>query len=318
MKHLTTTLRRATLAAALLALGSHAAAARGGQFDVVDSTAGAPSERNIQTLHAPWFFIGDDFHAIVAVKNCSDRDVAAVMTVRFGSDATTDGSYEVPGPIRVAAGRVALVDLRELHDAAPDVFGASRSGGLELTFVGEAADLLASVTMTSIGSHLSFDVPFADPHEARSERLDGTWWFAGPDYEAFVEMKNTSASPVTATLALTFGERGRVTRDFEIPAHQARAVGVADFGEELGGAMSGSAEISHTGAPGALVAQITTISVATGIAHGAAFRARPAAKPSARPLARPPVLSPAQPLTQPGASGPAAPAPAVAATPPAP
>jgi hypothetical protein len=255
---------------AALALGGLAFAPAVAQSAAAE---GAPAAR-LQTLHAPWFFIDRDFHAIVAVKNCTDRDIVAVVTARFGSDVGTDGKYEVPGGLRVPAGRVALMDLREVHDTGPNVFGAARSGGVELTYFGGPDDLLATVTMTSMSSKLSFDVPFAHPRSAGSAHLDGTWWFTGPEYEAYVMLKNTTDAPVEATIAISFGERGYAERVFAIPARQARAVSIADMGVDLDGALSGSAEITHTGRPGAIVAQITTLSTVTGIAHGAPFRAR--------------------------------------------
>jgi hypothetical protein len=97
--------------------------------------------------------------------------------------------------------------------------------------------------------------------------LFSPWYFVNSvsGYEAFVEMKNTTAGAVTVkvTALAANGTQAGTPSTVSIPANGNTFVAV---GSGLGAPDgSGGVQITHNGAPGAIVANVTTLSGSTGL-----------------------------------------------------
>jgi hypothetical protein len=106
--------------------------------------------------------------------------------------------------------------------------------------------------------------------------LHSPWWStdAGSQYEAYVLVANTSTNSVTTTITVRSASGSTLgTTTFALPAggNTFRQVSL-DFGSFIQG--QGNAQIAHTGPPGSIVANITTLSPMTGLSFDAPFQVR--------------------------------------------
>jgi len=232
------------------------------------------SQNNVQTLHCPWYFVGEEFEAIVAMKNTTTQDLVVMMTLRYGSTTQEDGTYEVSNPIIIPAEQQQTISLRKIRSLATGSVRRAISGGIELTYFGEPDALMANTYISSARRRISFSIPFANPATAGSKTLHSVWWFNGPSYNSLVQMKNTTDEDVDVILTIRYGKGEAFDQPITIPAHQARAIDLNELKEFLNGAVSGSAEIRHSGPPGAIVANITSLSTMTGLVFDSPFTTR--------------------------------------------
>ena len=105
--------------------------------------------------------------------------------------------------------------------------------------------------------------------------ISSSWYFVNPgaQYEGYATIRNTTGASVSVTLT-AYDPTGTVVGTplvTTIPANGNTFVGI---GAQFGATGSGSAQISHTGYPGAIVANITTISPMTGLSFDAPFTPR--------------------------------------------
>jgi len=106
--------------------------------------------------------------------------------------------------------------------------------------------------------------------------LFSPWWFVDTPfgYEAFVHFRNNTSSPVTliVTAYAGTGAQAAPPMTFVIPGNAAGALAV---GDTLGAADGfGSAQIAHSGPPGAVFANLTTLSAITGLSYDIPFQPR--------------------------------------------
>ena len=114
--------------------------------------------------------------------------------------------------------------------------------------------------------------------------LHSPYWFIGSSYNSCVLLKNTSSTSINVTptiyyqggsYTVTSAPAGAGWNDFPtIPAHQARFFTVSGYRSYLNGAKYGGMELSHTGAPGSLVATTTTLSGKTGLSFDVPFETK--------------------------------------------
>jgi hypothetical protein len=109
--------------------------------------------------------------------------------------------------------------------------------------------------------------------------LFSPWFFSGGGYEAFILMKNTTNSGITATVTLftTGGAVQGPPQTAVVPANgsfnlQVSAAPPTGFG--LASA-TGSVQIAHNGAPGALVANVTSLNFTAGVSFDTTAGPRP-------------------------------------------
>jgi hypothetical protein len=106
--------------------------------------------------------------------------------------------------------------------------------------------------------------------------LHSPWWStdAASQYEGYILIANTSTQAVSTTVTVRSQAGSTLgTATFSVPAggNTFRAVS-ADFGSFIQG--QGNAQIAHTGPPGSIVANITTLSGTTGLSFDAPFQTR--------------------------------------------
>ena len=208
---------------------------------------------------------------MIAMKNTTENEMNVYLTIRFGANEIEDGSYEGTEPFRLGPNEGRTINVRTIVMQHRKLFKQANTGGLELLFFGNPNDLIAKTSIVSMRHRQSFDVQFVNPQLATSTVLDCVQWFIGGDYRTFVELKNTTNEDVTVTLFIRHGKDGVTEQTFEMPAQQARAVDIREFKTLLDGDVTGSAELRHTGIPGAIVANSTIMSRSLGLSFDSPF-----------------------------------------------
>jgi len=151
--------------------------------------------------------------------------------------------------------------------------GGASFGGTVLTHTGPAGSLVANGTTLSMSTGLSFDSPFVDPTKSTSTELHCPWWDIRESYQAYVTMKNTSESQITATVTLYYDGGSYTVPNIVVPAQEVRLLSIRDYASQLGGSYGGIV-VTHTGSVGSLVANTTVINGANGISYDAGFECR--------------------------------------------
>src|SRR5947209_5292644 len=123
--------------------------ARDGVADLA-ATAWVP---DLQSLHCPWFYVGEDFNSFIALKNTTETELNVYLSIEFGANESEDGSFDQGEPIKLAAGEARYLSLRQLRDQHKSLFKNAVSGGLELLFFGNPADLIAKTSVVSAQRH---------------------------------------------------------------------------------------------------------------------------------------------------------------------
>ena len=108
--------------------------------------------------------------------------------------------------------------------------------------------------------------------------LNGPWFFveSAASYNAFIEIGNTTntAVSVTVTIRNSAGATLGTPQTVAIAAYGNTVLNVVNaFGTTVANA-SGSVQIAHNGAPGAIVANVTTLSAMTGLSFDAPLTRR--------------------------------------------
>ncbi len=108
--------------------------------------------------------------------------------------------------------------------------------------------------------------------------LNGPWFFveSATSYNAFIEIGNTTnaAVSVRVTVRNSAGATLGTPQTVAIPAYGNSALNVvSSFGTTVANG-SGSVQIAHNGAPGAIVANVTTLSAMTGLSFDAPLTRR--------------------------------------------
>jgi hypothetical protein len=200
------------------------------------------------------------------------------MSIRYGSTEEEDGNYDLADPIKLSAYEDKMINLRLLVTQHRKVFKQANTGGIELMFFGNPTDLIAKTAIMSMRHRQSFDVPFVNPTLAGSTVLDSVWWYVGGDYRSFIELKNTTNEDVVVTLTVRHGKDEITQQNFMMPARQSRAIDIKELKPLLGNVVTGSVEINHTGAPGAIVANATILSRSLGLSFDSPFIPRTISK----------------------------------------
>ncbi|HEY2945634.1 MAG TPA: hypothetical protein VGN09_24590 [Vicinamibacteria bacterium] len=121
------------------------------------------------TQFCPWFFSGSGFEAFILIKNTTNRDVRATVTLRdaagtvLGTQAGTapaNGSFN----LQVSAAPPTGFGLTAASGSVEIVYGPTVAPGPSFTnllSVGAPGSLIANVTTLSFVSGVSFDTPAA-------------------------------------------------------------------------------------------------------------------------------------------------------------
>jgi hypothetical protein len=124
----------------------------------------------------------------------------------------------------------------------------------------DAAYLGAQVTVTNPASSLSFDFRDEMPMSFKSSRLEGMWWKPDGDSRYDLVLSNMKDSDVSVTVRASGGQgqADEFSFDVSLMSHQTQIISLEDNGLPFttteGAGKLGGVSITHTGAPGAVLA----------------------------------------------------------------
>ena len=181
----------------------------------------------------------------------------------FAVDAVGGRSYcaeLAPGPFEDVA---ATPTVEVLNDNGAQVLGASATRVCSVAPISET--LLVRVSQTD-GSSRRYTLA------VRESTLWANWFFTAASYSSFTILRNTTASPVTATITWQSEAGEAVATETAVLA--AGAVYSRDARTAAPGTVAGSVEVGHNGDPQALVGSQTTLTAATGLSFDTVFLQR--------------------------------------------
>ena len=230
--------------------------------------------------------------ALIAADNGRMHLLAATYySLRAGLHATLMLNNKGPLPLDVHA---ALYSLGGAQRAAPtltvpgnsfrevdlrDWVGGDESfaeGSLQVSYSGADLMLGAQVYLLDERRSLAFEEKLSEPAvQFASARLESVWWLPSPRTEARLLVSNTS----DAALSVTARVDGTAPRQFEpavfaLAPHETRVLDVlTDLVGARDGALNqaGGVSLTHTGAPGALLARMLIQEPAAGYSAWARF-----------------------------------------------
>lgn len=104
--------------------------------------------------------------------------------------------------------------------------------------------------------------------------LFSNWFFLGGDYQSYTLLRNTTNQPVSCVIVWRNAEGNAVSAvEGVLPPNGSIYKNGRDFSGALA-ATSGTVEVFHTGAPDAIVASTTVLSLTTGLSFDAPFMKR--------------------------------------------
>ncbi|MDQ6651366.1 MAG: hypothetical protein M3Y84_01345, partial [Acidobacteriota bacterium] len=134
--------------------------------------------------------------------------------------------------------------------------GRFHEGSIVVSFNGEPMSLGAQLTVSDVQHGLSFDM--GPPKPFKSSTLEGLWWSIDRKTKGQVVLCNTTNQGLGIQINLEWQGHVIPARVLSLSAHQTIVLEIEDLLKQLDikakGIESGGISISHSGAPGALIA----------------------------------------------------------------
>lgn len=165
------------------------------------------------------------------------------------------------------------VDLRNLLS---DYLPQFEEGSVQVTHQGGKLQLGVQVKILKLENGLIFDEQFVQTSKFVSSRLESVWWLPSSQAETKLIISNTTDSPASTTIMVDgTAPRQQQPVVIQLNPHQTRALDVLRdlVGQQQGGAIhkEGGISITHSGAPGAVLARMLVSKENTGFSSVADF-----------------------------------------------
>jgi hypothetical protein len=202
-------------------------------------------------LMGTYYSINNGLTAKLLLNNKGPSPLVAQPTLF----AMTGERFDTPA-VTVDGQSFQMIDLRNWIQTAGPQF---QEGSIQVFHVGQDLVLGAQVYLTNESESLSFDEKLVELGSFKSSRLEGLWWLPKQNGKIRVALSNTSAASLAVTVAAdgrTPQRSGQVT--VQLSAKETRILDVrTDILDQEHGAISrsGGISISHSGAPGDLLAR---------------------------------------------------------------
>lgn len=214
------------------------------------SAAMKDSTASSNTLHSPWWvnFPGWASHALV--KNTSNNTVRIVASAKN----LNGGSYTDPAATLLLPHNTTYIPLSTYGDRLN-----TGNGSLEIVHDGNPGDIIADLIVFRTDGP-SYTISMQDSSNLSTD-LHTTWWNAQAGYSSWALLKNTSDRTIDATLTVVGLDGSLYTDPQPVPVapHYARYVLINNYVDKLNGQRNGALEITHTGKPGDMIADMIVI-----------------------------------------------------------
>jgi hypothetical protein len=212
----------------------------------------AAPEYETYRLTGTYFNLNEGLTVTLMLNNKGAQPLAAIPTIYSMSGARLQLA-----PITVPAASYIDVDMYELLSTAAPEF---REGSMKIAYEGISQQLGAQIKMIDAPNGMIWAEQFAYTSKFVSSQLEALWWLPFQNSETKVIVSNTSGGTVSAT----------ITVDGTSP-HQAQPLVISlapwetrsldiiqDIAQRNNGHIhtTGGISISHTGAPGAVLARM--------------------------------------------------------------
>ncbi len=203
-------------------------------------------------LTATYYSIRDGLTSTLMFNNKGDEPILANPT--FYSMA---GIPIQLAPISVPAASYIDVNMRDLLAYAGDDF---KEGGLKIEYSGGIQQLGAQVKMVDTANSLIWAEQLVYTSKFTSSHLENVWWLPFENSDTSVAVSNTTSGAVTVTLTVdgTSPNQSQPTQITLNPWQTRRLDIMDDIVGHHGGYVhdTGGISITHTGAPGAILARM--------------------------------------------------------------
>jgi hypothetical protein len=235
------------------------------EFSLIDSAkprqncCGKASTENSVTLNYPdaatyrltatYYSTRGGLKTTLMLNNKAPGPVFAVPTIY-----SLAGTRLSLTPISVPGASYLDVDLNQLLAGVADEF---REGSMKISYDGISQQLGAQVKMVDESNGLIWAEQFVYASKLVSSRLENLWWLPFPNSETKVVVSNTSSGTVTATLTVDGTSPGQA--QISLAPWETR---VLDILQDIAGRQNGHVHdeggisITHSGAPGAVLARM--------------------------------------------------------------
>jgi len=201
------------------------------------------------TLIASYYSLRNNLTATLMLNNKGALPLTVTPTF-----FNLNGTRLELAPLTVNAASYREIDLRELLANAGDEF---REGSLQVLYQGKKMQLGSQIKLFDSANSLLFEEQmFVPAMKHISSRLESVWWLPTPNCDTKFVLSNTTDAPVTATVKVdgtTPQQQEPVS--VQLNSHQTR---VLDLVGNPGAVLQneGGISISHSGAPGAVLARM--------------------------------------------------------------
>ncbi len=203
-------------------------------------------------LTVTYFNLRENLTTTLMLNNKAPGPVFAVPTIY----SLTGKRLSLP-PISVPGASYIDVDMNELLAGAADEF---REGSMKISYDGISQQLGAQVKMVDESNGMIWAEQFVYASKFVSSRLENVWWLPFPNSETKVVVSNTSGGTVIATLTVD-GTSPQQSQPLQISLAPWETR-VLDIVRDIAGRQNGHVHdeggisITHSGAPGAVLARM--------------------------------------------------------------
>src|SRR5262249_469299 len=167
-------------------------------------------------------------------------------------------------PLSLPAGQVTRLNVKDL---LKDVPGDFSSGNIQVFYHAIGMGVTGQVTITSARQRYSFDSYPTEAMMFASTRQDGIRWLPDNRTQARVALTNTSSATFAVTVSV-----GQKQNSIKLASRETKVVILNEFvGEPGNGSIARSLSLTHTGAPGELIATGYTFNEQNGFASNILF-----------------------------------------------
>jgi len=198
-------------------------------------------------LDAPYWRLGGGFQTTIMMNNT--RPKSMTVTPYVYSDK---GESLSAGSFTIAPMATKTVSLGDILPGQPN----RGNGYLELRFPGTPVDIVAQALIQDQANGVRWNHVFEPKKRYLSSRYEGVFMGGGDLAGATLVLTNVSSSIVLVAFSVTEGGKQR-GETFQLPAHNQRVIALASYlaGFEAAGRRAVGISVSHSGAPGDVIAQ---------------------------------------------------------------
>jgi hypothetical protein len=222
-------------------------------------------------LEGMWWLPDGASRYDLVLSNMKDSEVNIAVHTSGGQGQSHGSSFDVA----LAPHQTQIINLDDKKPAFTTNAGAGKMGGISITHTGAPGGVLAFGLLSKRQTGFSSHFPFEDPATSRSQTLAAAHVFIGkPDTSGFSKntrftsialVRNASDAVLDVKPSISFVHNNAPrTLDLDTRHLQPQQVDAIDLAEELKragilGAVSGAGfTFASTGAPGALMAHLTS------------------------------------------------------------